>query len=272
MQGRLSPPSPRRLQAFPWESWEHEFPRARALGFDCLEWLFEDEGFAANPIWTEAGVRRIRALTEHEGVAVSSVCADYFMVHPFFRVTQAEHAASVDVLRRLVERAHEVGASTILIPVLETAELRTDAELARLAEGLHACLPAARSAGVRLGLETELPASRYLDVLRHVSDPAVGAYYDTGNAAACGHDLAADVRALGPTLCGVHVKDRRRGGASVPLGQGAANFGECFQALADVHYAGPLVLQTAFGGEFLADAARHRRFVLDGVAAAGVSA
>ncbi len=264
MQGRLSPPSSRRLQAFPFGSWEEEFPRARTLGFDCIEWLFEDEGFATNPLWTDAGVRRIQEITARHGVGVWSVCADYFMLHPFFRVTDAEGKASVEVLRRLIERAAAVGASTILLPVLEAAELRSDAELGQLTAALHACLPAAHSAGVRFGLETELPMARYLEVIRRIGDERVGAYYDVGNAAARGYDLTADVRALGPVIYGVHIKDRPRNGPSVPLGEGAVDFGECFRALREIRYTGPLVLQTAFGADFLADAGRHRSLVLRG--------
>ena len=55
MQGRLSPQATGHLQAFPWKTWELEFERARAIGFDCLEWLFEADSFEKNPIWTRDG-------------------------------------------------------------------------------------------------------------------------------------------------------------------------------------------------------------------------
>ena len=93
--------------------------------------------------------------------------------------------------------------------------------------------------------------------------PSLGIYYDAGNAAAKGYDIAADIHTLGPFLCGVHIKDRKRNGPSVLLGQGDANFMAFFQALADVGYTGPFVLQTAFGEDYLDVARTHMKFVKD---------
>lgn len=261
MQGRLSPPDPRRLQAFPWATWEEEFARARLCGLDGIEWLFEADRYRENPIWTDAGCRRIRELSAAHGVGVMSVCADFFMAHPFYRVTRDQVAASVGVLGRLIERAASVGVRTILLPVLEDAAITKPEEAGELVQAVSRCLPAARAHDIRLGLETELPRAEYLALVRRWSDRCVGAYYDTGNAAAKGYDVAEDVATLAPVLCGVHIKDRARGGSSVPLGEGSVAFDRCFAALRDAGYGGPLVLQTAFGAEYLDDARRSIAFV-----------
>ncbi|MBI4542186.1 MAG: sugar phosphate isomerase/epimerase, partial [Gemmatimonadetes bacterium] len=247
MQGRLSSPDPRRLQAFPWATWEEEFARARLCGLDGMEWLFEADRYGENPIWTDSGCRRIRELCAAHGVAVMSLCADYFMAHPFFRVTRDRVAASVEVLSRLIERAASVGTRTILVPVLEDSAVNNPEEADELVEAVSRCLPAARAHDVRLGVEAELPREEYLALVRRWSDGRVGAYYDTGNAAAKGYDVAADLATLAPVLCGVHLKDRARSGGSVPLGEGLVAFDRCFAALRDAGYGGPLVLQTAFG-------------------------
>lgn len=263
MQGRLSPPVPGRLQAFPWSSWEEEFSRARACGFDIVEWLFEADRYEQNPIWTRTGVERIGRHIADTGIQLRSVCADYFMAHPFFRVTEQERAQSVAVLTGLVARAATVGVRTILLPVLEASEIRTDLEKVQLLDSLAEPLTLAAAHGIRLGLETELPASEYRDLVEQGNHPALGVYYDTGNAAAKGYDIAADIRTLKPFLCGVHIKDRGHGGPSVLLGQGAADFESFFHVLAEVVYTGPLVLQTAFGENYLDVAQTHLMFVKD---------
>lgn len=268
MQGRLSPPDARRLQAFPWRTWEGEFAHAATLGFDCIEWLFEAERFEENPIWTDGGVARIRALAEEHGVAVRSVCADYFMAHPFFRVSETERGRSVDVLRRLVERAAAVGVRVVLVPVLEISEIRTSDEEETLAAALEECLPAARACGVRLGLETELEAPAYAALVERFGGASVGVYYDIGNAAACGYDQERDLERLGLLVCGIHVKDRLLGGASVPLGWGAADIPGTLAALVRAGYDGSLVLQTAFGEDYLGFAATHLAYVRKAIAAA----
>src|SRR5262249_18789721 len=84
VQGRLSPPVPGRLQAFPSRTWREEFGRARTCGFSSLEWVFEADNYEQNPIWTQEGVVAIRRQIDETGVRVDSICADYFMTHPLF--------------------------------------------------------------------------------------------------------------------------------------------------------------------------------------------
>ena len=261
MQGRLSPPVTGRLQAFPWSAWEQEFHRARACGFDTIEWLFEAEGAEQNPIWAETGLERIRRQMEITGIRLHSLCADYFMAYPLFRVSEQERAHNASVLNKLILQAARVGIRTILLPVLEVTNIRTDAEKDQLIESLCEPLSLALEQGIRLGLETELSAGEYRGLVEQCNHPALGVYYDTGNAASKGYDVAADIRALHAFLLGVHIKDRKRGGPSVSLGQGDVNFDAFFRALAEVGYTGPVTLQTAFSEDYLGIARAHLKFV-----------
>jgi L-ribulose-5-phosphate 3-epimerase len=261
MQGRLSPPVSGRLQTFPWSSWEAEFQHARACGFDAIEWLFEEPRAADNPLWSTLGRERIRRLIADTGIALRSVCADYFMAHPFFRAPADERARSIEVLETLISHAAGVGIRTILVPVLETCEIRTAQEKGELLAALRQPLAIADAEGVTIALETELPAGDYCALIDEAAHPALGIYYDAGNAAAKGYDLAADVREIGPRLRGVHVKDRKRGGSSVPLGQGDADFGALFAALAGIGYDRPVILQAASGNDYLDLARGYARFV-----------
>ena len=261
MQGRLSPPMPGRLQAFPRGTWQQEFERARAIGFDCLEWVFEADEYEQNPLWRESGVKKILELQTRHQVAVKTVCADYFMIHPLFRGLAAERSRSVAVLQRLIEQASRIGTKVILIPVLEEAEIQSRSELEQLAESVGECLPLARAGNLRLGLEAELPGEEYLQLIDFLHSPQVCVYYDTGNNAARAHDLGQDIRLLGSRIGGMHLKDRKRGGGSVMLGTGDADFGAVLEALRAVAYRGPLILQPAFGADFLGDARRNLDFI-----------
>ena len=191
------------------------------------------------------------------------------MPNSFFRVSSAKRQQSIDVLQRLIESAAAIGAALILIPILEVSEIRKDREADEIAAALVSCLPAARAAKVRLGLETELPVARYVGLVKRIGDEAVGTYYDIGNAAAQGYDCAADIRALGESIYGVHVKDRVRNGGSVPLGQGSTDYTAVFGALRDIAYKGALVLQTVFGPDYMTFARSHRSFVEDLSASVG---
>ncbi|MBM3777715.1 MAG: sugar phosphate isomerase/epimerase [Acidimicrobiia bacterium] len=261
MQGRLSPPVAGRVQAFPWSSWEDEFTRARECGFDTIEWLFEEPRAVDNPLWSAPGRDRIRRRVADSGVSVRSVCADYFMTHPFFRVPDHERTRSVDVLETLIGHARSLGIRTILVPVLEGCEIRAAQEAIDLLKALRRPLGIAHDAAVTIALETELPSSEYRALVEDAGSPALGIYYDVGNAAAKGYDPVADLRALGPWLRGVHVKDRPRGGASVPLGQGDVDFAAFFSELAAVGYGGPLVVQAATGADYLGLSRGYSRLV-----------
>ena len=56
MQGRLSPPQEERFQSFPRNSWRQEIARAREVGLDYIEWIDDEYGCTANPIFSEAGL------------------------------------------------------------------------------------------------------------------------------------------------------------------------------------------------------------------------
>jgi L-ribulose-5-phosphate 3-epimerase len=261
IQGRLSPPVPGLLQAFPWDTWELEFERARDMGFDCLEWVFEAKEYERNPLWTKPGIKRIQELQKEYRVAIDSVCGDYFMIHPLFRGTSANLSRSISVLKRLIEQAGQIGVKTILIPVLENAAIHHRSELEQLAESVGKCLPLAQACDIRLGLEAELPGEEYGQLVNFLNSSRVCVYYDTGNNAALGHNLGQDLRFLGPVIGGVHLKDRKRGGISVMLGTGDTDFPAVFAALRGIAYRGPLILQPAFGADFMGDAHRNLDFV-----------
>jgi len=261
MQGRLSPRPRQLLQAFPWKTWEEEFHQAGVLGLDSIEWLVTADGLANNPIRHHAGRARIRRLVSETGVRVLSVCADYLIAHPFFRGTPSDRAESLSMLMGLIGEAGAVGAATVLIPLLETAQLNDQHEREELIACLQEPLSLARSINVRLALETVLPSAGYLGLIEKLNHEYARIYYDTGNAAAKEYDIAADVRCLGGYLCGVHLKDRARDGRSMPLGQGIANFSTFFEALREVHYRGPIVLETPVEHDPLEDARANVDFV-----------
>jgi len=259
--GRLSPPVPGRLQAFPWRSWREEFSRARASGFASLEWVFDGDRHEENPIWTADGTAEIREYIADTGIRVDSVCADYFMIHPLFGVAERVRAETIQVLEQLIRQAAAIGIRTLLLPVLEGTEIRSGRDKRELLECLRRPLELARAHRLRIGLETELPAEEYRALVEEAGHPALVVYYDVGNATAQGFDVASDVRILGPHLGGVHIKDRRRGGPSVALGRGDVDFPAFFAALAEAEYGGTLVLQPATTADYLGAAATNLTFV-----------
>jgi len=270
MQGRLSPPVGGRIQSFPVDSWREEFARAREVGLDCVEWVYEFDTEVDNPLSTEAGVVEIRSLVRRSGVAVWSICADYYMQERLVAADGSPRPDVVSHLGSLLQRASLLGVRYVVLPFVDASSLRTEAELAGLRQVLAELLTLARQTGVELHLETDLKPAPLAQLLQQVSHPQLRANYDIGNSASLGHDPAEELTLLGPFLGSVHVKDRVLGGGTVPLGTGAADFAACFQLFRQSNYRGPFILQAA-RQEALSEtelAIHNKRFVERQVAAA----
>jgi L-ribulose-5-phosphate 3-epimerase len=261
MQGRLSPRPGERLQAFPWNSWREEFPRAKTLGFDFIEWIFEVDRCDSNPLWSPAGRAEIQRIARDAGVQVGSICADYFMERRLSGTSGAALAQAQNVLKRLIDCAADVGAHRILVPLVEGAALGNQDLEEDFIDAIQGCLPAAMHRGVYLALEMEIPGKDYAAFVDRCGHPCVKACYDTGNSAAQGFPIAADVVPVLSRLHAVHVKDRKVSGTSQPLGRGDADLRGFFRVLRGHNFTGDIVLQHYFGDDFLGDAKDSLRFV-----------
>ena len=261
IQGRLSARPYPKLQEFPWNSWEKEFEYAKDLGFDFIEWIFEKNRWEENPIWTSDGRRRINEIIKKSGVNVESVCADYFLENPFFRRNGYTLKDNVNVLKELIKKMSEIGAKTILLPVLESAEIRCIEDEEILAEAIFEVIPTLQESEIKLGFETELPIDKYLDLIMRFNSNYIGAYYDAGNCTFCGHDMREDMEILKNKVINIHVKDRKKGGSSVFLGTGDTNFKEGIPYLINNGFTGDFVLQTYFEDDYLGEARKNLCYI-----------
>jgi L-ribulose-5-phosphate 3-epimerase len=256
MQGRLSPRPPDRLQAFP-SHWQEEFETAAQLGFELIEWLLLPAGEGSNPLDTGAGRREIRRVAAGAGIAVASVCAVRCMYEPILSLSE------------IIPMAAEIGATRVIVPLLETAHIHTpERETAAVAD-LSACAVVAERASVTLALEVDLPGDACARILQRAGHPRVRACYDAGNQTALGLNVAQDIAPLLHLVDEVHIKDRRTAGASVPIGTGDANFTGLFQALRHGGYESDLVLEHFFEKDPRGEARRALDFVRRSVRAAG---
>jgi hexulose-6-phosphate isomerase len=264
MQGRLSPPRKGRIQSFPVETWEEEFPRARTAGLDCMEWIYEKETEDENPLSTEAGITRIRELADAWSIGIHSVCADYYMTDRLIDTRGRVSRRNFRHLALLTGQARRLGAGYIVLPFVDASSLLEGRRRSGLPDLLGMVLPEAERSGIGIHLETDLPPETFRGVLEEINHPLLRVNYDIGNSAALGHDPAQELPLLGEYIGSVHVKDRLRGGGSVPLGTGAADFPLCFRLLAEAGYRGSYILQAARepGTDEVELAARNRRFVL----------
>lgn len=243
MQGRLLPPVNGKLQAFPGPEWQSEFELAARLGLVAIELIAEVRGQNLNPLFDESASRRLEAETVRTGVAARSVCGDL--------IIEDHQVHGRDGLRRLIEgligRCATIGACRLVIPLVDEARIQDGDDLLRVQRLLERAALRADQEEVELHLETDLKPATFATLLEPLPPQTVWVNYDTGNSAGLGYDPAEEFSAYGHRIGSIHVKDRLRGGGSVPLGSGHTQLATVFKLLAAKDYRGDLVLQPARG-------------------------
>lgn len=263
MQGRLSPPVGGQIQSFPIDTWREEFALAQDLGLDYIEWVYDTATHQDNPLLTVSGLKEIRALRERSSIEIWSVCGDYFRDSPLIRVDSVTLENRLQTLRNLIIRCRDAGIRRIMLPFVDSASIVTDSDFQQAIDVLDKILPFAQAHNVVITLETSLAPERYENFLEVANHRALGVTYDIGDCASLGHDLAHEIKLLGPWLKAIHIKDRPRAGVTVPPGRGDADFEAVFAALVSLKYGGPFILQCAREetGKEIETTKQHIRFV-----------
>jgi hexulose-6-phosphate isomerase len=157
-----------------------------------------------------------------------------------------ELAERLDHLRWLIDRCRTAGVERVVLPFVDASEVKTADEETELAEVLASAERDATTAGVELHLEMSFAPARFAAFLDRLPD-AIHVNYDSGNSASLGYRPQEEFAAYGPRIGSVHVKDRIRGGTTVPLGTGSAELPAFFAGLKRLGYAGDIILQVARG-------------------------
>src|SRR5580704_9348903 len=132
MQGRLVPPEEGHFQCFPRDRWREEFVLAEEAGLDSIEWIYDLRGADVNPLVTDSGVAEMKALAARHGVAVVSLCADYFMDRPFATASADEFGSLTTHLQWVLGRCRLAGITRVVLPFVDASKIETAEQLRRI--------------------------------------------------------------------------------------------------------------------------------------------
>jgi L-ribulose-5-phosphate 3-epimerase len=245
MQGRLCPLVEGKIQAFPWNFWQQEFPAAQSLGLGLMEWTLDQERLYENPLLTSQGQQEIRRLCQVHQLVIPSLTGDCFMQAPFWKAsgqTRAELEADFIAIARACA---EVGIEMIIVPLVDNGRLENEQQEEALLAFMLAQADLFRALGLRIIFESDFAPDELARFIACLPADAFGVNYDIGNSAALGYKPNEEFAAYGARIANVHVKDRVLGGTTVPLGTGNADFPTVFRLLRAASYAGYLIMQTA---------------------------
>ncbi len=243
VQGRLTQSPPDRLQWFPQEQWENEFPLAHTLGVSYVELISEVQHNPNNPLWSDDGIAKINSLVAHNELTNHALCNGFVVEHSL-----PGNPAILQQNIDLIERGRLLGMGKFILPLFDASELTVEKTKDYLGP-VRDIADEAHKAGMITCLETILTGAELIDFLDTVDRPYVQGVYDTGNRVAFGHDLPGDIRLLGERIAHVHIKDKNKNNQNVLLGTGLVNFSEVFMAFRDIGYDGPYTFETQRGSD-----------------------
>ena len=245
MQGRLSQAPEGVIQHFPVDEWEMEFEKLHGLGLDGIEWTIDENTFDFHPL--VKGNKLLPWVYDQYGEPIPNkiITCDFFMqlkpfdsTIPFFdrvekRFSQLLNSRNLGLDSLLVVPFVDDGA-----PKSTEHWSATKSFLGDLCEELKRCKS-------KVAIEFEIEPMLQKKFVEQFSDQLVGINFDMGNSASLGFDPADEIRTIRDNIKNIHIKDRVRGGTTVPLGLGSVKFGVVSSLLREIDYEKNLTLQCA---------------------------
>ena len=260
MQGRLSPRIDGKIQAYPANTWQKEFQIAQEIGYAAIEWIVE-KPVETNALMTDSGKAEIKKVISSTEVRIDFVCADIFMQQPLVRMTEEMRLQNKEYLLEIIKNAKEVGAVGVEIPFVDNSSIKNDKEKQEFIDAMQDAFKLAKDLDIKISLETDLSPIAFKELLELIDLDFVQANYDIGNSASLGFDPKEELDAYGQRILNVHVKDRKLGGTTVPLGTGNADINLVIQKLQEFGYSGGLTMQAARGEDDVETAKEQLNYV-----------
>ena len=245
MQGRLSKPVNGKIQAFPKETWQKEFPIAEDIGFRKMEWTLDFEGIFQNPLMTTQGREKINQLKDKYSISIPSLTGDCFMQKPFWKKKNQESKGLKKLFLQVIENCSLLDIKYIVVPIVDNGSIDSIDEEEIIIDFLNTNKLIFEKLGLQILFESDLKPERFKLFMRNFDPDIFGINYDIGNSASLDYDVREEFDAYGELVKNVHVKDRKLFGETVPLMHGNANFELVFKTLIKNNYSGNLILQTA---------------------------
>ncbi|HNS32235.1 MAG TPA: sugar phosphate isomerase/epimerase family protein [bacterium] len=232
----------------------------KKMGLDGLELTYGAGEFA--PGITENKCRELRRIAKELSVKIVTCGTDFYMHTPLASTSKAKRKKSVEFSKRYFNDSAMIGAKICLVvpgsvwvpwdskqPVVPYKTVWENS-----LEGVNSVIPAARDAGVKIGIENvwngfvtdPIALKTFIDQFK---SNWVGSYFDAGNCIINGFPQHW-IEILGKRIIAVHIKNFKRndyaGGLHCfgdNLLEGDLDFTAVKRALQKVKYQGPITVE-----------------------------
>ena len=169
MQGRLSAMVDGKIQAFPWNEWREEFPRAQRARPDP-----DRMDHRPGPPARKPAQHRSRAAGNHRAVAPprrskpASLTGDCFMQAPFWKADGETQKSLVDDLDLVLASCSTLGIEFVVIPLVDNGRIESAAQTETLLRVLLDRASSLSKQGVKIVFESDLPPAPLAAVHRQI--------------------------------------------------------------------------------------------------------
>ncbi len=216
-----------------------------------------------NALMSKSGMQEIKEIILKTGVRIDFICADIFMQQPLIRMSQEIREENKEHLKDILVSAKEVGAIGVEIPFVDASSIKSESEINELISCMQEAFKLAEEIGMKISLETDLNPTSFKELLDRINLNHVQANYDIGNSASLGFDPIEEINAIGKRILNVHVKDRKLGSTTVPLGTGDADIKLSLSKLSEINYLGGITMQAARGTDDIEVAKSQLKYTLE---------
>ena len=264
MQGRLSPIVDGKIQAFPWDHWKEEIVLAAQNNFFLMEWTLDQDRLYENPFMTKEGQTQILGLKMEYRFSIPSLTGDCYMQAPFYKTRDIKTKNNLQKdFDSILESCLKIGVKYVVMPLVDNGRMENREHENSLVDFLisrHQLLKRNKQCIV---FECDYIPKEYKRFIDRLPRDCFGINYDIGNSASLDIPPSSEFSLYGDRILNVHIKDRLKGGTTVALGSGNADFNEVFNELKKINYRGNFILQTARAndGEHVKALVNYRSFL-----------
>lgn len=240
-----------------WYGGEPEgiFARMMEVGYDAADWGIPDiqADYYHDDKIMEEYCQKVRAGVEKTGITLWQAHGPW----PTDDKTPETRAEGWRCFHRAVYMCHLAGCPRLVIhpqmPFGWGEEQDADYAEKLTIELLQDLMPDCEKYGVTICLENMpmkahriSPIPKIVEAVQKVGSDHIGICLDTGHVNVYGTDLGEMVRCAAPYLQSLHVHDNdgQRDAHQLPF-LGCANWESFIKALAEIHYQGPMILESA---------------------------
>jgi len=243
VQGRTIPQIGNVMQYFP-SNWKDEFPIINKLGFSGIEWIYDKNSELSNPILTENGRKEILYLSKKNNVNLENIVFDWFLSYPFLQKNEHVQEKNIEKFLNLMQNCADVGFKRIIFPLLDKNKINSDNQITSLITHFEKkIIKQLDLLDIEIHFETSLSPEKEKLIMTSFNHEKIKICFDIGNSASEGFDPIEVINILDNNLGSVHIKDRKLGGSSVPIGQGDVKFQQIFSSLNEINFNGPISFQ-----------------------------